>query len=80
MYISVDYIKLRKSILMLKKELIELCLLHLLYIKDAHGYELIHYIYGVIPDIQESTVYALLRNLSKITFDSTVFLVLCRAV
>ena len=47
---------------MLKKELIELCLLHLLYIKDVYGYELIRRIYG---DIQESTVYALLRNLSK---------------
>lgn len=50
---------------MLKKELIELCLLHLLYIKDVYGYELIRRIYGVVPDIQESTVYALLRNLSK---------------
>lgn len=50
---------------MLKKELIELCLLHLMYIKDVYGYELIRRIYGVVPDIQESTVYALLRNLSK---------------
>lgn len=40
-------------------------MLHLLYIKDVYGYELIRRIYGVVPDIQESTVYALLRNLSK---------------
>lgn len=50
---------------MLKKELIELCLLHFLYTQDVYGYELVHRIYEVIPDIQESTVYALLRNLSK---------------
>ena len=53
---------------MLKKELIELCLLHLLYIKDVYGYELIRRIYGVVPDIQESTVFGLLLNLSNNVF------------
>lgn len=50
---------------MLKKELVELCLLHLLFTEDLYGYELLRRISGVVPDIQESAVYALLRNLSK---------------
>ncbi len=50
---------------MLKKDLIELCLLHLLAQKDQYGYELLRLLHGVFPDTQESAVYALLRGLCR---------------
>lgn len=49
----------------MKKELIELCLLHLLSAEDLYGYELIRRIYEAFPDTQKCAVYALLRNLYK---------------
>lgn len=50
---------------MLKKELIELCLLHLLAGEDLYGYEILRRIHESFPDTQESAVYALLRGLCK---------------
>jgi len=49
----------------LKKELLELCLLHLLTGADRYGYELLQPLYEAFPDTQESAVYALLRGLCK---------------
>lgn len=50
---------------MLKKELLELCLLHLLSDGDLYGYELLRQLHGAFPDTQESAVYALLRGLCR---------------
>lgn len=50
---------------MLKKDLIELCLLHLLASEDLYGYALLHRIHESFPDTQDSAVYALLRGLCR---------------
>lgn len=50
---------------MLKKDLIELCLLHLLAQGDQYGYELLRQLHASFPDTQESAVYALLRGLCR---------------
>ena len=53
---------------MLKKDLIELCLLHILSTEDLYGYEILRRIYESFSDTQESTIYALLRGLCKQKF------------
>ena len=45
---------------MLKKDLLELCLLHQLQKNDQYGYELLHGLHDIFPDTQESAIYALL--------------------
>lgn len=50
---------------MLKKDLVELCLLHLLAQGDQYGYELLRRLHAAFPDTQESAVYAILRGLCK---------------
>lgn len=50
---------------MLKKELIELCLLQLLSQGDCYGYELLSRLRAGFPDTQESNVYVLLRGLRQ---------------
>lgn len=50
---------------MLKKDLIELCLLHLLSQGNQYGYELLRQLRGSFPDTQESAIYALLRGLCR---------------
>lgn len=50
---------------MLKKDLIELCLLHLLSQEDLYGYEILRRIHESFPDTQESAIYALLRGLCR---------------
>lgn len=50
---------------MLKKDLLELCLLHLLSGEDRYGYELISRLHDGFPDTQESAVYAILRGLCR---------------
>ena len=50
---------------MLKKDLLELCLLHLMAQGDQYGYELLRQIHGVFPDTQESAIYAILRQLCR---------------
>ncbi|MCI9121936.1 MAG: PadR family transcriptional regulator [Oscillibacter sp.] len=50
---------------MLKKELIELCLLHLLSQGDQYGYEILPRLRAAFPDTQESAVYAILRALGQ---------------
>ena len=50
---------------MLKKDLLELCLLQLLAAADRYGYELLQLLHGAFPDTQESAIYALLRGLCK---------------
>ena len=50
---------------MLKKDLIELCLLHLLSQGDQYGYDLLRRLHAAFPDTQKSAVYAILRGLSR---------------
>ena len=50
---------------MLKKDLIELCLLHLLTQGDQYGYDLLRRLRAAFPDTQESAVYAILRGLCR---------------
>ncbi len=50
---------------MLKKDLIELCLLHLLSREDLYGYEILRRIAESFPGTQESSIYALLRGLCR---------------
>lgn len=50
---------------MLKKDLVELCLLHLLSQGDQYGYELLRRLHDAFPDTQESAVYAILRGLCQ---------------
>ena len=50
---------------MLKKDLIELCLLHLLSQGDQYGYDLLRRLHDAFPGTQESAVYALLRGLCR---------------
>lgn len=50
---------------MLKKELMELCMLHLLTVQDRYGYEMLSLLHSAFPDTQESAIYALLRGLCR---------------
>ncbi len=50
---------------MLKKDIVEMCLLHLLGAEDRYGYDLLRLLHGTFPDAQESAVYALLRGLCR---------------
>ena len=50
---------------MLKKDLLELCLLQLLAGGDKYGYEVLVPLHAAFPDTQESAIYALLRGLGK---------------
>ena len=50
---------------MLKKDLIELCLLHLLAQGEQYGYDLLRRLRDAFPDTQESAIYAILRGLDR---------------
>lgn len=50
---------------MLKRDLLELCLLHVLNQGDQYGYELLRLLHDVFPDVQESAIYAILRQLCR---------------
>lgn len=50
---------------MLKKELIELCLLQLICQGDQYGYQLLRRLHEAFPDTQESGIYAILRELCR---------------
>ena len=50
---------------MLKKDLVELCLLHLISQGDQYGYDLLRHLHAAFPDTQESAVYAILRGLCR---------------
>ncbi len=50
---------------MLKKDIIELCLLKLLSTEDMYGYEILRRLHTAFPDTQESAIYAQLRSLCK---------------
>lgn len=50
---------------MLKKDLLELCLLQQLTQGPQYGYELLRRLRDAFPDTQESAIYAILRALCK---------------
>lgn len=47
----------------MKKGILELCILHVTAAEELYGYEIMKKITEVFPDINESTVYAVLRRL-----------------
>lgn len=47
----------------MKKGVLELCLLHLIAQKETYGYDLLRRISAAFTDVNESTVYAILRRL-----------------
>ena len=51
---------------MLKRDLLELCLLHLMAQGDQYGYELLRRLHDVFPDVQESALYPILRQLCRV--------------
>lgn len=51
---------------MLKKDLMELCMLHLLTVQDRYGYEMLSLLHEAFPDTQESAIYAILRGLCRL--------------
>ncbi|MCI8398445.1 MAG: PadR family transcriptional regulator [Oscillibacter sp.] len=53
---------------MLKKDLLELCLLHLMAQGDQYGYDLLRQLHAAFPDTQESAIYAILRGLCRGSF------------
>ena len=50
---------------MLKKDLLELCLLQLLSGGEKYGYEVLTPLRAAFPDTQESAIYAILRQLCR---------------
>lgn len=50
---------------MLKKDILALCLLHLLTQGDRYGYDLLRQLRGGFPDTQESALYAILRAMCR---------------
>lgn len=50
---------------MLKKDIMELCLLQLLSVEDMYGYEILRRLHPVFPDTQESAIYAQLRGMCQ---------------
>ncbi len=50
---------------MLKRDIIRLCMLHLLTVNDRYGYEMLTLLHGIFADTQESAIYALLRELCR---------------
>lgn len=50
---------------MLKKDLVELCLLKMLSEGDKYGYEVLTPLRTAFPDMRESAIYALLRGLGN---------------
>lgn len=58
---------------MLKKDLMRLCMLHLLSGGDRYGYEMLSLLHSTFPDTQESAIYAVLRELNKEILTYTYF-------
>lgn len=52
-------------LIMLKKNILELCLLYLIAEDEGYGYELLKRLHSTFPDTQESAGYALIRSLQK---------------
>ena len=50
---------------MLKKDLLELCILNLLEQGPEYGYELLRKLHDAFPNTQESGIYAILRDLCR---------------
>lgn len=49
----------------IKKGILEICILHLLLQQDSYGYPLMQNMKSYFPEIDESTIYAILRRLNK---------------
>ena len=53
---------------MLKKNIMELCILQLLTQQDMYGYEILHKLKSVFPNTKESEIYVLLRGMFRDKF------------
>lgn len=49
----------------MKKGVLEMCILHICNEKDMYGYEIMKRVTEAFPEINESTVYAVLRRLNS---------------
>ncbi len=49
----------------MKKGVVEMCILHLIQSEQRYGYEIMQLVNKAFPDINESTIYAILRRLNK---------------
>ena len=47
----------------MKKGVLELCILHICSEQDRYGYEIMKLVTEAFPEINESTIYAILRRL-----------------
>ena len=47
----------------MKKGVLELCILHICSEQDRYGYEIMKLVTEAFPEINESTIYAVLRRL-----------------
>ena len=57
----------------IKKGILEMCILQLLAQEPMYGYPLMKYIRTLFPEVDESTVYAILRRLYKEGFADSYF-------
>ena len=48
----------------MKKGVLEMCILHICNENDMYGYEILKRVTDAFPDINESTIYAVLRRLN----------------
>ncbi len=49
----------------MKKGVVEMCILHLIASEKRYGYEIMQLVNGKFPEINESTIYAILRRLHR---------------
>lgn len=47
----------------MKKGILEMCLLYVIAKEDVYGYQLLKTVSDIFPDVNESTVYSILRRL-----------------
>ena len=49
----------------MKKGVLEMCILHLIADKEHYGYEIMGLVNHAFPEMNESTIYAVLKRLQK---------------
>jgi PadR family transcriptional regulator PadR len=49
----------------LKKGILEMCILYTIQQKEMYGYDVMKYMSTFFPEVNESTIYAILRRLNK---------------
>lgn len=49
----------------LKKGILDMCILYIIQQQEMYGYDIMKYMGGFFPEVDESTFYAILRRLNK---------------